>query len=394
MNFVITRRRVCRLTWLVVGALMLILSGCAGAPKKEPSQVDKVNVPVADLTRKVGWRELPGWDEDDPLALLKTFAISCQSLKYRSGWQAVCEEAATIETPAAARVFFERSFQPWALINEDGTEDGLITGYYVPDLDGSRQSSSRYPYPVYGRPDDLLVIDLSSVYPELGDYRLRGRLDGQRVVPYWERRDIDGFEQPLHGEELFWVGDPVELFFLQVQGSGRINLDDGSQVMVNYADQNGHPYRSIGALLLERGEMTRDQMSMQNIAAWGREHPVAVQELLNENPSYVFFRELDGEVCSPPGALGVPLTGRRSLAVDPRYIPLGAPVYVATRWPDRNEPLQQAMVAQDTGGAIKGRVRADFFWGIGDEAGALAGRMKYPGRLWLLLPLGMEPPAR
>nr|WP_320049684.1 MltA domain-containing protein [uncultured Desulfuromonas sp.] len=389
----IKKRHVLRLVELFLVSLLFFPTGCAVTPGKAPSRpVTKSE--RGDAVRPVNWSALPGWQDDDPLALLQTFVAGCQSLKYRSGWKEVCSKAVEIHTPAAARSFFEHDFQPWALLNDDGSEDGLITGYYVPDLDGSRQSSSQYPYPVYARPDDLLVIDLSSVYPELGDYRLRGRIEGQRVVPYWNRAEIDGFNQPLHGHELCWVGDPVELFFLQIQGSGRINLDDGTQIMVNYADQNGHPYQSIGALLLERGEMTRDQMSMQNIAAWGRQHPSLVQDMLNENSSYVFFRELDEGVTSPPGALGIPLTGQRSLAVDPRYIPLGAPVYVATRWPDRDEPLQRAMVAQDTGGAIKGRVRADFFWGVGDDAGEMAGRMKYPGRLWLLLPLGIEPPGR
>ena len=389
----IKKRHVLRLVELFLVSLLFFPTGCAVTSEKTTSR-PLTKADRRDVARPVSWRALPGWQDDDPMALLQTFVAGCQSLKYRSGWQEVCNKAVEIHTPTAARSFFENDFQPWALLNDDGSEDGLITGYYVPDLNGSRQSSSQYPYPVYARPDDLLVIDLSSVYPELGDYRLRGRIEGQRVVPYWNRAEIDGFNQPLHGHELCWVGDPVELFFLQIQGSGRINLDDGTQIMVNYADQNGHPYQSIGALLLERGEMTRDQMSMQNIAAWGRQHPSLVQDLLNENSSYVFFRELDEGVTSPPGALGISLTGERSLAVDPRYIPLGAPVYVATRWPDRDEPLQRAMVAQDTGGAIKGRVRADFFWGVGDDAAEMAGRMKYPGRLWLLLPLGIEPPGR
>jgi membrane-bound lytic murein transglycosylase A len=161
--------------------------------------------------------------------------------------------------------------------------------------------------------------------------------------------------------------------------------------MVNYADQNGYPYRSIGKLLLQRGEMTRDQMSMQNIAAWGRSNPQKVQQLLNENPSYVFFRPLAEGVITPPGALGVPLTPQRSIAVDPRFVPLGAPVFLSTTWPNSDKPLQRLMVAQDTGGAIKGRVRADFFWGVGDEAGSYAGRMKQDGNMWLLLPKGMVP---
>jgi membrane-bound lytic murein transglycosylase A len=197
----------------------------------------------------------------------------------------------------------------------------------------------------------------------------------------------------MSGKELFWVEDPVELFFLQIQGSGRMLLSGGERIMVNYADQNGHPYRSIGRLLLERGAMTRAQMSMQNIKAWAQKNPDQVKSLLAENPSYVFFRELPADVPSPPGAMGIPLTPERSLAVDRRYIPLGAPVYLATTWPGGELPLQRLMVAQDTGGAIKGRVRADFFWGMGDAAGQYAGRMKQPVRLWLLLPHGVTPPA-
>ena len=285
----------------------------------------------------------------------------------------------------AARNFFEAQFLPFRVQQADGSSSGLITGYYVPDLKGSRTRSERYRWPLYGVPDDLLVIDLRSVYPELGDYRLRGRLEGRRVVPYYSRAEIDAGKLP-EGKELFWVEDPVELFFLQIQGSGRIELEDGTQVMVNYADQNGYPYRSIGKLLLDRGAMTRDQMSMQNIQAWARKNPDQVGALLAENPSYVFFRELPADVTRPFGALGVQLTAERSLAVDPHAIPLGAPVFLSTTWPGGDTPLNRLLVAQDTGGAIKGRVRADFYWGIGDEAGALAGRMKQPGRLWVLLP--------
>jgi len=284
------------------------------------------------------------------------------------------------------RAFFERNFVPHQVSQSNGSTKGLMTGYYVPDLKGSRVASADYPYPLYHRPDDLLVIDLSDVYPDLSNYRLRGRVEGHRVVPYWGRDEIDGRAQPLVGQELFWVADPVELFFLHIQGSGRILLDNDERVMVNYADQNGHPYRSIGKYLLDRGAMTRDQMSMQNIRAWARNNPSEVDNLLSQNPSYVFFRELDGDVQSPPGALGVPLTPGRSLAVDRRYIPLGAPVFVETTWPNSDQPLQRLMMAQDTGGAIKGRVRGDFFWGMGDQAGSQAGRMKQPVSFWVLLP--------
>lgn len=378
--------------WLA-GSLLLVfvlLGGCVpSAPVTPPVTPPEV---VKPAMQQALWDDLPSWQDDNPLQALLAFRSSCQALKSRAEWGEVCARALVVDDDAgAAAKFFSDNFTPWQLVNEDGSLDGLITGYYVPDLDGSRDSSSRYPYPLYKKPDDLLVIDLQELYPELGSYRLRGRLEGQRVVPYFDRAQIDGDSQPLYGNELFWVGDPVKLFFLQIQGSGRINLDDGSQVMVNYADQNGYPYRSIGKLLLQRGEMTPDQMSMQNIAAWGRSHPQKVQQLLNENPSYVFFRPLADGVTVPPGALGVPLTPQRSIAVDPRFVPLGAPVYLSTTWPGSEKPLQRLMVAQDTGGAIKGRVRADFFWGVGDDAGSYAGRMKQDGAMWLLLPKDMAP---
>ncbi|MDT8441147.1 MAG: MltA domain-containing protein [Desulfuromonadales bacterium] len=379
----------------------LLLASCARPPLVEevpPPVAEEVPPPVAEevpavaveapLLEVVGWQELPGWSEDDPTMALTAFTEGCRALRFRPQWQAVCGEATGLAaaTPAEVRAYFERNFVPHRVNQADGSDSGLLTGYYVPNLRGSRAPSKKYPYPLYSRPDDLLVIDLSDIYPELGNYRLRGRVEGHRVVPYWDRAAIDGGHQPLAGAELFWVADPVELFFLHIQGSGRILLEDGKAVMVNYADQNGHPYRSIGKYLLDRGLMSRDQMSMQNIRAWVRANPVAAADLLNENPSYVFFRELEPHLTTPPGALGVPLTPERSLAVDPRYIPLGAPVFVGTTWPNSDRPLQRLMVAQDTGGAIKGRVRGDFFWGMGEQAGELAGRTKQAVRFWLLLP--------
>ena len=190
------------------------------------------------------------------------------------------------------------------------------------------------------------------------------------------------------------MDDPVELFFLQIQGSGRVRLPDGKLVRIGYADQNGYPYQSIGRVLIDRGDLTLAQASMQGIQAWARAHPDKLNDLLNENPSYVFFREMpdDGKADAGPfGALSVPLTAGRSLAVDPRNVPLGAPVYLSATQPGSEAPLRRLMLAQDTGGAIRGVVRADFFWGFGADAGALAGRMKQQGRMWVLLPPGMAP---
>lgn len=385
-----------KLFWLMIFGVALLTS-CAKPPEvpvleapvvEEPAVAEPVVVEEVPLLEPVSWQEVSGWQQDDPSLAFGALLKSCTSLRWRPQWQPACQEALSMEHAGEAevRAFFERNFVPHQVRQEDGTTEGLMTGYYVPDLKGSRTPTASYPYPLYRRPDDLLIIDLSEVYPDLSNYRLRGRVEGQRVIPYWDRGGIDGQVRPLAGQELFWVADPVELFFLHVQGSGRILLDDGEQVMVNYADQNGHPYRAIGKYLLDRGAMTRDQMSMQNIRAWAQKNPSEVEALLNQNPSYVFFRELDAGVTSPPGALGVPLTPGRSLAVDRRYIPLGAPVFVETTWPNSDRPLRRLMVAQDTGGAIKGRVRGDFFWGLGDQAGAQAGRMKQKAKFWLLLP--------
>lgn len=354
----------------------------------EPVEPIPPPAPVPPALMPAAWSEVEGWGEDDPSLALGAFLKSCGPLRLRPQWQAVCAEAAALDqfSESEARAFFERRFVPHRLQNPEGDPVGLVTGYYVPDLRGSRRPSPAYPHPLYRRPNDLLVIDLRDVYPELGGYRLRGRLDAERIRPYWDRAIIEGKMKPLAGQELLWVDDPVELFFLQIQGSGRILLDDGSRVMVNYAEQNGHPYRSVGKWLLDRGIMSREQMSMQNIKAWAQANPAQVNALLNTNPSYVFFRELPAEVESPPGALGVPLTPGRSVAVDPRHTPLGAPVFVATSWPNSDRPLYRLMMAQDTGGAIKGPVRADFFWGMGDTAGAQAGRMKQALRMWVLLP--------
>ncbi len=399
--------------YLAVVFLLLFLSACAtktsppvAEPEPTPPPVEIEALPPAeefvqaveeeppvppekvDPLLPVPWEEIDGWQFDQHRQALETFQKSCQTLIRRIRWQRVCEEALNFNSPddQTAQRFFETFFQPHQVRNEDGSVEGLITGYYGPELAGSRVRTKKYQYPLYAQPDDLLIVDLDEIYPELSNYRLRGRVVGNRVVPYFNRESIDHGENPLQGHELFWVEDPVELFFLHIQGSGRIRLPSGERIMVNYANQNGHRYRSIGRLLLQRKAMTRNQMSMQNIARWVRKNPEAGKQLLAENPSYVFFRELSAEYTSPPGALGIPLTAERSIAVDPRTIPLGAPVFLATSVPGTEQPLQQLMVAQDTGGAIKGRVRADFFWGMGNAAGQIAGRMKQSGRLWLLLP--------
>jgi membrane-bound lytic murein transglycosylase A len=343
--------------------------------------------------RRASWSELPGWREDRPEEAWGAFIASCSALAQRELWRETCAAASRVAmaTRENVRGFFEANLTPWHLATREGNEQGLVTGYYEPLLHGSRKATSRYRYPLYGVPDDLITVDLSGVYPELKGMRLRGRLEGRRIVPYYDRSQIEAGRAPLRGKELVWVDDPVELFFLQVQGSGRIALESGETMRVGYADQNGYPYQSIGRLLVERGELKLEQASMQGIKAWARENPSRLTQLLNQNASFVFFRELPGGSDGPPGALGVPLAAGRSIAVDPQYVPLGTPVFVASTWPASNRPLNRLTFAQDTGTAIRGVLRADFFWGHGEAAAREAGRMKQPIRMWLLLPRGVNP---
>jgi membrane-bound lytic murein transglycosylase A len=339
--------------------------------------------------RKAQWSELAAWTEDSPVDAFAAFLRSCFVLKAKPEWQGVCALAATLPATdeTMLREFFQTSFSPYAVVNADGSSEGTITGYYEPILHGSRHPSAQYRFPVYGVPDDLLTIDLSEVYPELKNMRLRGRVEGRRVVPYYSRAEIQN-GKGVSGRELIFVDDAVDLFFLQIQGSGKVVLDTGETIRLSYAEQNGHPYRSVGRLLVERGELTLDQASMQGIRTWGNRFPEKLPELLNSNASYVFFKEQPGDTPGPMGSLGVVLTPGRSLAVDPRVIPLGAPVLLSTTQPNSPQPLNRLVAAQDTGGAIKGAVRADLYWGSGDEAGAQAGRMRQTGRMWVLLPNG------
>lgn len=304
-------------------------------------------------------------------------------------WKRVCDQARAVDGKPGhdARLFFEKHLRPYAVAGaEPSAVNGLITGYYEPLLRGSRTRTNGFEQPVRAVPDDLLTVDLAAIFPELKEKRVRGRIEGNKVVPYWSRAEIGTRGDRLPGKTLLYVDDAVELFFLQVQGSGRVKLTDGSTVRVNYADQNGHPYQSIGRVLVDRGELKLEEASMQGIQAWARANPKRLEDLLNSNPSYVFFREMPNSEGGPVGALGVPLTAGRSIAIDPRAVPLGVPVFLATTRPNSSQPMNRLVMAQDTGGAIKGAVRADFFWGFGKEAGEQAGRMKQQGRLWLLLP--------
>ena len=352
--------------------------------------------------RAADFAAIPGWRDDAELAAWPSFLAGCKALLAQPDaaliWRESCVAAASFDagSDAAVRAFFETQFTPYQMVAGDGSDSGIVTGYYEPLLHGSRQKSERYRFPLYAVPDDLLTVDLAALYPELANQRVRGRLDGRRVVPYWPRADTDAGHASLAGKELVWVDSAVEAFFLQIQGSGRVELAEGGVLRLGYADQNGQPYRSIGRLLVEQGELPLARASMQGIEAWGREHPDRLPALLDENPSYVFFREIVPDpaatIDGPIGTLGVPLAAQRTIAVDPALVPLGAPIFLATTYPLSDRALRRLVLAQDTGGAIKGALRADFFWGFGDEAGSQAGRMKQPGRMWLLWPKGVAPP--
>jgi membrane-bound lytic murein transglycosylase A len=367
--------------------LILLSAGCAQVPQQQcPCPPPK---PAPERAQYIEWSyaALPGWDGLTLEPSLRAFIAGCA----RAGGPLInaCALAATVPPgdEAAARRFFETTFTAYALVSSESGDTGTITGYYEPIIRGSRMPSALNRFPIYGVPDDLLVVDLAAVAPDTRNVRLRGRLDGRRVVPYYSRAEIDSRPETLRAPVIGWAADPVELFFMQIQGSGQLELENGERVRLAYGDQNGHPYRSLGRHLVERGEMTLDQASMQNIKAWAAANPQKLQDALEVNPSYVFFRET-ADPRGPIGALGVALVPEYSIAVDRRFIPLGAPLFLATTYPLSVDPLMRVVAAHDTGGAIRGVVRADFFWGTGEAAGTLAGRMRQPGKMWLLWPRG------
>jgi membrane-bound lytic murein transglycosylase A len=383
----------------LLASAILVLAALSSCTTPQPAKSPIVAAPVkpsqpatapAEILRASAFAALPGWERDDLRAAWPPFLSSCTVLIKKAEWKEPCAIAQEVDAHdgTAIRTFFEAFFLPYQVFNTDGSEQGLVTGYYEPLLRGARKRGGPFQTPLYRTPDDLLTVDLAGVYPELKGLRLRGKLVGNKVEPYPARAELmQG--NALSGKELLWVDDSIEAFFLQVQGSGRVQLTDTKEtVRVAYADQNGYPYKSIGRYLVDKGELTLEQASAQSIKAWVAAHPAREQELLNANPSYVFFREekvLDPNA-GPKGSLGVPLTPQRSIAVDTQYIPLGVPVYLATTQPNSDSELQRLMLAQDTGGAIRNAVRADFFWGFGSEAQDKAGKMKQRGMLWVLLP--------
>ena len=320
----------------------------------------------------VSWQALPGWQDDDLSQAWPAWLKSCDVLRKRSGevnWRQVCTQATSLSPSdtQSIRRYFESNFQAYEIRNSSGSETGLITGYYEPVMNGSQTRTSTYNVPLYAYPNTW-----KKSRPNPGP--TRAELISSGV---------------LQGSEIAWVQDPVAAASMQIQGSGKIRLQDGRILRLGFAGTNEQPFKSSAQWLIDRKEMTRSEASMQGISQWAKRNPDRVNEMLNANPRFVFFKELPSNVdadLGPNGALGIPLTSERSIAIDLQAMPLGAPVFLATTKPLSNQPMQKLVMAQDTGKAIVGGVRADYYWGSGDAAGEIAGRMKQNGKMWLLLP--------
>lgn len=378
-------------------AVSVSLVACEQEETKPPLQPS----PEQAILSPADFENLPGWNMDHHAEALPALLRSCAQFLNQSPDKALgkripgaivadiqpaCRAAQALPAghDLAARSFFEQWFQPWAVSNNDKA-DGLFTGYYEIELQGSITRDDPYIVPVYRKPPDHVTIDLGAFDPVLSGRTFVGRVDGGKLKPYYARGDIQNGVLAGKGIELVWLKDSLDAFMLHVQGSGRVTLTDGRSTRIGYAANNGYPYRSIGRALIDRGELEAHAASWPNIRAWLHGNPAKAADLLAVNQRYIFFGEITGE--GPVGAQGVALTAGRSMAVDTRYIPLGLPLWLDTVMPGEGAgPLQRLMLAQDTGSAIKGPVRGDFFWGTGDGALEYAGRMKSQGRYYILLP--------
>jgi membrane-bound lytic murein transglycosylase A len=338
--------------------------------------------PTAALLGITAGPALPAIGEAEAARALEAFGISCPALIKRTDasgltqpqdWQSACAAAGAAPAPAA---FFAEHFE----LVQVGDGAAFVTGYFEPEIAGSRTRQPGFEVPVYRKPPDLVEVDAATA--EAAGTPRRGRLENGIMVPYFERSEIEAGALADKGLEIAWAADEIDFFFLQIQGSGRLRAPDGSVVRIGYAGQNGREYVGIGKLMKDRGLLGPGQTSMQGIVAWLRSNPEEGRAIMRENKSYIFFQELTGP--GPLGALGLPVTGRATVATDPKYVPMGAPVLLQLDRPEANG----LWVAQDTGGAIKGSNRFDTFWGAGPEAARIAGGMQGRGRAYVLLPKG------
>lgn len=372
-------------------------------PAEPPAEPALVLTPVT-------FADLPGWQDDAVGEALPALARSCKVVAgwaperpvgpdglagTAADWRPACTALGRVDggDANAARGFFETFFAPFAASNRDDPV-GRFTGYYEASIQAARKRGGRYQTPIYARPPELVMVHMSDFHESPRPRRLAGRVVGGRLRPYVTRAEIAAGALAKRGLELFWASDPIDVFFAEIQGSGRVVLPDGKVVRIGYAGQNGHVYTAIGRELLAAGEIAREEMSMQAIRRWLEAHPAEAQEMMNRNASFVFFAESGKD-----GALGsqsVVLTPERSMAVDPYFIPLFTPIFVDTEvpvpgQPGQTEPWRRLVIAQDTGGAIRGPVRGDIFFGAGERATDVAGRLRGTGRYFLLLPRAARP---
>ena len=364
---------------------LFLFSGCA-TKEEVISQEQKTEEPQQDTIKTdaknmqaVTFNDIEGFYRDDLNHALEVFKKDCKKSKKNELFMNVCHKA---EYETDGYKFFTINFQPYKLLDSNSSDEGTITGYYEPLLYGSLQKNKRYKYPVYKTPKDMMIVDFVSAYPELKTYKLRGKLVDNRVIPYDSREEIE--KNPNKNLEVIaYVDNKFDLFLLHVQGSGKILLDNGELINVGYAEQNGRKFKGIGNYMLDRGYITKDELSAQGMKKYIDKNPSKADEILNQNESYVFFKKSNQ---GATGALGSVLTAKRNLAVDRSVIPLGMPVFLSTKNPVDKKPINQLMVAADVGGAIKGDIRADFFWGYGEDAFAYAGKMKEKGKMYILMP--------
>jgi membrane-bound lytic murein transglycosylase A len=346
------------------------------------SQTNNQKVSCSSLPKthllKSDFKVLPHWEKEDYNSALITFIDSCRTKKTQKLYGDICEKAKNTQN---AKEFLEKEFEPYEIKNENSKEEGLLTGYYEPHLNASLTKGGKYQYPIYNTPSDLIIVDLSSIYPALKDYRLRGRIKGNKLVPYYTRKETSSGH--INAEVICYADSKLDIFFLEIQGSGRVTLDTGETMFIGFDNQNGHKYRAIGRYLVKIKALKLEEVSLQSIKKWLLENPSRVDEVLNYNESVVYFEQRDK---AATGSLGIELTANRSIAVDQRYIPLGSMLYLNAS----KEKINKVVLAQDTGGAIKGAVRADLFLGHNDEAMNIAGALKAPLKLWILLPKNIK----
>jgi membrane-bound lytic murein transglycosylase A len=376
------------------GGISTQVSGGAGTGRDNIPGGKMPPSPPFRLTSIV-FDHLPGWQTERHDEAFAAFRSACElGTAKQDAFTPACVAAQAVPAgdTVAARLFFEQHFAPFTVSDGQGNSEGLFTGYYEPEFPARLKPGGKFQTPLLSRPDDLVSVELSLFDGTFARQTFFGRVQEGRLVPYFTRREIAEGAISDRTSALAWLADPFDAFTLQVQGSGRLRLENDKVLRLGYDGKNGLPYRSIGAALIAAGEIPKERMSMSAIRSWLARHPEQADDLLASNPSYVFFRrlELDPDV-GPPGALGVPLSSLRSLAIDTTLFELGFPVWLDTLVPaadnpNRMEPFRRLMFAQDTGSAIRGAVRGDIYFGSGDSAGRRAGHMKAQGRYFFLLP--------